>query len=140
MDGEARVLDRLLTALGCDGVLLAREALSGHDLAVLEHHGPVSEDEVHGACDVALAVELALGVGVEGVLVAVDGAAVEDREVGVRTEGHGLVLLGAGRVLEGYVPCDEPLPFHGCTNNKTALSYLNCLISERVILNLYFKS
>lgn len=121
MDGEARVLDGLLAALGRDGVLLAREAPPGDDLAVLEDHGAVAEDEVDGARDVALAVELALGVGVEGVLVAVDGAAVEDREVRVRTEGHGLVLLGAGGVLEGYVPCDEPLPFHGCTNNKTSL-------------------
>lgn len=38
----------------------------------------VSEDEVDGAVDVALSVELPEGEGVEGVLVAGDGVPVED--------------------------------------------------------------
>lgn len=49
------------------------------EVAALEDGRGVSEDEVDGAVDAALSVELPEGEGVEGVLVAGDGAPVEDR-------------------------------------------------------------
>lgn len=81
MEGEACGLIGVLAAVGSNGVLLVREGLTGKDLTVLEDDGTVAEDEVDGAGDSALPVELAEGVGVEGVLVAVDAAAVEGREI-----------------------------------------------------------
>lgn len=47
----------------------------------MEDDDGVTEDEVNGTIDVAVTVELTLGVDVEGILVAFEAAAVEDREV-----------------------------------------------------------
>lgn len=62
--------------LGRDGVLLAREALSGQYLTVLEDGGAAAAYEVHRAGYYALPVEVAHGVNVESVLVASHGATV----------------------------------------------------------------
>lgn len=78
VDRKARVLVRVGLALGRDGVVLPPHRLLGLDGAVLEDGGRVPEDEVDGAGDRALAVELTVRVRVEGVLVAVDVAPVED--------------------------------------------------------------
>lgn len=48
------------------------------DVAVLEDHSSIAEDEVYGACDIALTVELAVGVGIESVLEGVERAPVVD--------------------------------------------------------------
>ena len=82
--------------------------------AVLEHGGGVAEDEVDGARDAAVAVEVAERVRVQRVLVALEGAAVEDGEVRVAPERHRLVLGRARRVLERQVPRDEAPAVHGC--------------------------
>lgn len=82
VDREARVLVWVGLALRRDGVVLAPQRLARLDAAVLEYRGGVAEDEVDGARDGAVAVELAVGVGVEGVLVGVEAAAVEDGAVG----------------------------------------------------------
>lgn len=100
LEGEAGGLVGVLAALGRDGVLLVGEALAGEDLAVLEDGSGVAEDEVDGATDLALAEELAHGVGVQGVLVGPKAAAEEDGEVGVGAERHRLVLLRPRRVLD----------------------------------------
>lgn len=123
LDREARFLGRILPALRGYGVLLARKALSGRDLAVLEDGLPIAEDEVNGTGDPAFLVELAHGVGVQGVLVAVDGAPEYGRPVGVRTVGDGLVLSRAGRVLERDVPGYESLPPHGFISNNFVKYY-----------------
>lgn len=82
MDHDARVLIRVGSALRCDGVLLAWHRLPDVDGAVLDDGGCVAEDEVDGAEDLAVAVELALGVDVESVLVAFEAAPVENGVVG----------------------------------------------------------
>lgn len=64
-----------------DGILLVREGLAGEDLAVLEDGGSIAKYEIDGAGDSAFAVELAEGVGIESVLVAVNAAAEEGGEV-----------------------------------------------------------
>lgn len=79
MYGDAGVLVRIGPALGRDGDLLLVHGAAGVDHAVLEDGGSVAEDEVHGAVDVALFVELPLRVDVEGVLVAFETAAEEHR-------------------------------------------------------------
>lgn len=124
LDREARFLGGILTALCGNGVLLIGQALSGRDLAVLEYGLPVAEDEVDGAGDPALFVELAHRVGVQGVLVPVDAAPEYDGPVGIRTVGDGLVLSRASGVLERYVPGYESLPPYGfICNNVLILNY-----------------
>lgn len=88
------------------------------DGAVLEDNGRVPEYEVNGAIDVALAVELALRVSVEGVLVADDVAPVDHSVVRSDTEGHRLVLARPRPVLERYVPCYETGTGRGCLENN----------------------
>ena len=63
------------------------------NVTALEHNRCIAEDEVYGACDVAFTVELAVGVGVESVLVGVKRAPVEDGLVGAGPEHHRLVFL-----------------------------------------------
>lgn len=118
MDRNACVLVRVFLALCSYGHKLVGHGLPRHDVAILEDDGRVPEDEVDGARDVALTVELAVGVGVEGVLVCVEGAPVEDRLVGTRAEGHGLVLGRPGRVLEPHVPSYEALARDSCYIKK----------------------
>ncbi|CAI0393957.1 unnamed protein product [Linum tenue] len=101
-------------ALRRDRDLLALHRPPRVDHAVLEDGGGVAEDEVHRAVDVALSVELALGVDVERVLVALDAALVEYRPVGVRSEGHRLVVLWTGGVAEGDAAGDESGAVHRC--------------------------
>lgn len=73
---------RVVAALCSNDVGLAFERSPDENDAVLEDYGGVAENEVDGAVDVAFSVELALGVDHESVLVALDGATVEDREIG----------------------------------------------------------
>lgn len=108
------VLVSVGAALGCDHVFLAGVGAAGVDVAVLEDSGGVAKDEVDGAGDVAVDVELAVGVDVEGVLVGDHVAVVEGGEVGADAEGHRLVLRGTRCVLESYVPRQESFAYHGC--------------------------
>lgn len=74
MDGDAGVLLREVTGLGGDDGELAGQGEAGHDGACLENDSGITKDVVDGSIDVALTVELAEGVDVEGVLVADYGA------------------------------------------------------------------
>lgn len=107
---DAGVFVRISSRLGCDGVFLAAQRLSDVDVAVLDDGNGVAEYEVLGAVNVAVAVELALRIHVQGVLVALEAAAIENGEIPSGPECHGLVVLRSGRVLKGYVPSDEPVP------------------------------
>lgn len=79
-------------ALGGDHVFLAGIGAAGVDVAVLEDSGGIAEDEIDGAGDVAVDVELAVGVDVKGVLVGDHVAVIEGGKIGTDTKGHGLVL------------------------------------------------
>ncbi|CAA7398418.1 unnamed protein product [Spirodela intermedia] len=114
LNGGPGVLIRVRPALGGDHVFLARQRQSGVEVAGLENHGSVAEDEVHRAVDVALAVELAEGVGVEGILVPLKAAPVERRLVRPVTDRHRLMLGRPRRVPEGDVYGHEPLAKHRC--------------------------
>lgn len=81
LDCDTCVLIRVFFALGCDGVLLVAPRLAGEDVAALVDNSSIAEDEVDGAGDITFTVELAVGMGVEGVLEGIEGAAVEDRAV-----------------------------------------------------------
>ena len=111
---NSRGLVRVCSSLRCYCVFLLGEGFSGVDHAVLEHRCGVAEDEVDGAVDVALFVELALGVGVESVLVALEAAAVEDGEVGAGAQRHRLVVLWAGGVAECDAAGDESVSLRRC--------------------------
>lgn len=52
------------------------------DVTVLQDSRGISKDEINGAIDMTVAIELPLGVYKESVLVAPEAAPVEDREVG----------------------------------------------------------
>ena len=121
MDDDAGVLVRVFSPLRGDGVFLVDDRSPDVDVAVLEKRHCVAEDEVDGAVDVTVAVELALGVDVEGVLIALEAALEEDGEVGARPEGHGLVFVGPGRVLECHAPRNEPFSGDSCI-----YTYINC--------------
>jgi hypothetical protein len=121
---DARVLVGVLAALRGDDVLLAGFRAARVEAAALEHDGGVPEDEVDGAVDVAVAVELAEGVGVERVLVAREAAAVEGGEVGVDAQRHGLVLARPRRVLHRQVARQEPRADHRCNAMAMASSVL----------------
>lgn len=124
LDGNPSVLIRVLLPLCSYGHKLVGHGLSRHDVAVLEDDGRVPEDEVDCARDVAVAVELTVRVGVESVLERIEGASVEDRLVGPRSEGHGLVLCCTGRVLEPYVPSYESFTGNTCyIKNLICLNY-----------------
>ena len=108
-------------ALCCDRVELICQWLSWLNVAALEHNRCIAEDEVYGACDVAFAVELAVGVGVESVLIGVKRAPVEDGLVGAGPECHRLVFFWTCSVCETYVLGYETLSLDSC-NNKPSFS------------------
>nr|GMD18027.1 hypothetical protein ACMD2_20547 [Ipomoea batatas] len=102
----------VLSTLGGHHAGLILHWLPHDHLAGLEDDRGVPEDEVDGARDGAGAVELAVGVGVEGVLVGVDVAVVDHGHVACNPKGHGLVLGWPGSVLDCKVPANEPFSFY----------------------------
>lgn len=110
-------------ALGGDDAVLVVQRLPHDHLAVLEHRRGIAEDEVDGAGDGAVPVELSVGVGVEGVLVPVHVAVVEDGEVGVHSQCHGLVLGRSRGVLEPHVLGHEVGSHYGCVCIRTHVSF-----------------
>lgn len=62
LDGEARGLVWVFATLSGYGILLIRQTLFGQNLAVLEHHAAIAEDEIDGATNPALSVKLTHGV------------------------------------------------------------------------------
>lgn len=116
MDDDARVFIRVFSSLGSDRVLLIDHRFSYINVAVLEDCHGVAEYEVHRAIYVAIAIELSLRVDIEGVLIPLEAALVENGEVGARTEGYGLVFMGSGRVLECHASCYEPFTGNACTH------------------------
>lgn len=103
-------LVRIFSALGRDSDFLHRQGFPSEYLAILEYGGTVTEYEVDGAMNVAFAIELAEGVGIESVLVAFHAAPVKGRLIRVHPEGNGLVVLGAGRVSKCHISCYESFP------------------------------
>jgi hypothetical protein len=123
LDDEASGLTRLVPSLSCDDALLVVQRLPDDQFAVLENSNSIAKDEVNCACDGAVTVELALGVGIEGVLVTIYLAIVEDRHVSLDSECHGLVSYCSGRVLKSNVLGHEVISRYCCmvTNDKALL-------------------
>lgn len=113
MDDDAGVLVRIGSALGGDGVGLVAW-FAGEDVAVLENDGGIAEDEIDSAIYVAISIELAIGVDIEGVLVAFEAAPVEDGEVGAGAQRHCLAVFWTGSVLKCYVTSDEAISNNSC--------------------------
>ncbi|KAL7003116.1 hypothetical protein U1Q18_004273 [Sarracenia purpurea var. burkii] len=101
-------------ALGGDDVGLVAQRLSDDESAVLEDASAVAEDEVDGAGDDTVTVELAVGVGVKRVLVTIHLTVVEDDHVGSDAEGHRLVFFRPGGVLKPNVFGHEKVSKHNC--------------------------
>ncbi|GER24719.1 plant invertase/pectin methylesterase inhibitor, partial [Striga asiatica] len=116
LDRDARVLVGVGSALGSNCVELPGHWEARPEAAALKNDGRVAEDEVDRAVDMAVAVELSEGVDVQCVLVSLEAAIVEDREIGPVSEGNCLVLGGARRVSDGDVGRDEVGGYHGCRN------------------------
>lgn len=121
-EDEAGGLGGVGAAVGGEGVGLAvlRVELTGEEEyeAIVEDGGGVAEDEVDGAGDAAVPVELPEGVGVEGVLVAQEFHGVDDGQVAVGAEGHRLVGVRPGRVGEGQVPGSESVAADPCAKRQ----------------------
>jgi hypothetical protein len=113
LEHEARDLARFGAALRGGDVLLVVHGAAEHEDAVLEDGRRVAEDEVDGAGDDAVAVELRLGVRVQSVLERVHAAVEEDGPVRLHQQRHGLVLLRPGRVLESHPDRHEPVALRG---------------------------
>lgn len=114
MDGESASHGRAVLALGGDGVDLLGQREAGKDFAELEDGGGAAEDEIDGAVDGGVEIELAFGVGVESVLEGDEAASVEDGAVGVVADGDGLSFPAEGGVPEGDSGGDESVSVHGC--------------------------
>jgi len=114
VNGEAGVLAGVASAVGQNGVVAGAAGAAEEEVAALEDGDGVAEDEVDRAVNVAFCVELAEGVGVEGVLVPCYAAPVEDGTVGGQVQGHRLLALWAGVVLESDVSCDEAIAGDRC--------------------------
>ena len=110
MDDESGGFVWLVSAVCSDGGELVLHGLSDEDVGVLEDGGGVAEDEVDGAVDLTATVELAIGVGVESVLVSLEAASEEDGFVGAHLYRHRLVPLRAGCVLKRHVSCPKAIP------------------------------
>lgn len=121
VDRNARVLIRVLSVLGRDGVLLLGHGLSGPEGAVLEHHRGVAEYEVHGSVNVAFSVKLTVRVDIHCVLVSDDVAPVHHRVVCSDAEGHRLVPPRPGVVLESHVFCDETRTTSSCNTGSASI-------------------
>lgn len=128
---------RVCPTLGRDHVLLATHRPLRIDHAILENHGCVSKDKVDGAVNVAFLVELAFGVDVESVLVPFESTVIENREVGSRSESHGLVVLRTGSVLECDSPCNESITRYSY-NSKTSIKLGVNKLSLHLLVNVCF--
>lgn len=77
MDDNTRVLIRVGSSLSGDCVGLTTWTTC-EDVTILENCGCVSEDEIDGSVNVAIAVKLTVGVNVESVLVGFETALVKN--------------------------------------------------------------
>ena len=78
LQDESAGLVGLFAASGEDDALLIVQGFSEDEPAVLEDGGGGAENEIDGAGDGAIAVELAVALGIEGILVSIKVAVVED--------------------------------------------------------------
>jgi len=93
---------------------LVTHGLSGNQVALLEDDGGVSKNEVNGAGDERVSVELPVGVCVECVLEGIYATTVYDGFVGAYAQSHCLLLLWACSVLEPYVLTYKSIPHSSC--------------------------
>lgn len=107
MDRHPRVLIRVLSILGRDGVFLRGHGLAGENATILKHHGRITKYEVDSPIDGALTNELSIRVHIKRILVPDNVAPVNHGVIRPDTEGDGLVLCWAGIVLKRYVPCNK---------------------------------
>lgn len=83
MDHQTRVLPIVRTSVGGHCVLLVVHRSPDDDQRVLDYGVRIAEDEVHGARDHAVPVELTVRLNVQGVLVPVHSAVEERGLVGL---------------------------------------------------------
>ncbi|OAY84518.1 hypothetical protein ACMD2_15403 [Ananas comosus] len=149
VDDEAGGLVAVGAALRGDDVLLVVERAADDEDAVLEDGGGVAEDEVDGAGDDAVAVELPHRVRVERVLVALHPAVQENGPVRLHAQRHRLVLDRPCRVAESYARAHEPIPMNsygGPKNNNNnnldqkAPVFGHNEIRREIVLSLPFES
>lgn len=107
MDGNTCVLVGVFSVLGSDGVLLGGHWLASVDATILEYHGSITKDEVHGAINVTFSEELAIGVNIECVLEPNDIAPIDHGVVSTNSERHCLVIAWTSRILKSHVSSDE---------------------------------
>jgi len=79
LNGNPCVLIGVVPALSGVKYLLILQGSPGEEIAILQNHGRVAEDEIYGAIDVAFSVELTKRMGVKGVLVPFEATAIEGR-------------------------------------------------------------
>lgn len=118
MDRDASVLIWVFSVLGRDGYLLLVHWLSGVNVAVLEDDCGIAENEIDGAVNVAVAIELTLGVHVQRVLITDDLATVNNRVVCTYSECNGLMLGRTSVIFKCYVTCHEPCTGGGCISKR----------------------
>lgn len=112
-------------SVGGDCVELVVQGLPHDDNGVLDHGGGGAEDEVDCAGDDAVAVELPVGLDVQGVLVTQDVATNESGHVSLVPECNGLVSLSTGRVLECHCLGNEPFCSVGCNEEAKSNQFIH---------------
>lgn len=120
MEGEASILATGGASLSSECVLLSSQGGSAKKITGLEDRCCISEDKVDCSIDCAVLVELSVGEGVKGVLVALKRAPPECTEVTLDLESYGLVVDCPCCVADGEVPCDKIRSLCGyISNNQT---------------------
>ncbi|GLJ14660.1 hypothetical protein SUGI_0237340 [Cryptomeria japonica] len=72
MDENSSAFIRICYSLSSNCVLLVDHGTSSNNIAILDDHCSIAKDEIHSPISVNLAVELAKGVDIHSVLVALE--------------------------------------------------------------------
>lgn len=78
LDGDASILIWVSPTLGSDSVVLLFHGLPWLYGTVLEDCSSIAKNEINGAYNLALSIELTIGMRVESVLICIEGAAMKD--------------------------------------------------------------
>nr|GLL43827.1 unknown [Ipomoea trifida] len=120
--GEAMIWESKITIpVGSSAWALPWARLPDLQRAILENGGGVSEHEIDGSGDGAVAVELSVRVHVERVLVPVDSAVIYNRLIALDPESHGLMFLRPGGILNPNILRHKPIPLRYNRRRFTSL-------------------
>lgn len=118
LENQARQQVAVGPAGGSHDALLVFKRPSDEDQAILVECLCVPEDKVDGTSDGAVAIELPIGMAVQGVLVTIKLAVEEGSPVTIDNYGHSLVFSSTSGVLKSNVLESVPPSLKSCKQEK----------------------